>query len=281
MTKIICEIASSHNGDLELAKAQIRAAAENGADIVKFQDWRASNVSDSDPDKERYELYQFQDSWYAELLPYCKEHNVEFLTTCFNAERAEYLASLGLKRIKLASISLTNHELIMQAGANFDELIVSTAMHTREEVEEAIDLLASNAKRFTILHCVANYPLDPKDANLDRMLELEQLVLDQEYASVGYSDHSLDLDVAKTAIAMGAAYVEKHFSLSRYLPQIPHQMYAGGPLVTTHQVSIEPHELRELVDWRNKVSRMKGSGEFTINQTEQSIKDRYSNRYGK
>ena len=154
-------------------------------------------------------------------------------------------------------------------------------MHTKEEIEEAIDLLATNARKFTIMHCVANYPLDSKDANLNRINELKRMVEGQEYASVGYSDHSLDLDVAKTAIAMGVKYIEKHFSLSRYLPQTPHQMYKGGPMVTTHQVSIEPHELKELADWRDKVNVMMGNGEFSINGTEQLIRDRYSNRYGK
>ncbi len=280
-TKIIVEIASSHNADLDLAKALIRSAADNGADIVKFQDWRASNVPDGDPDKARYEKYQFPDIWYPVLIEYCKEQGVEFLTSCFNTNRAKFLASQGLKKIKLASISLTNTDLIMAAGLEFEEVILSTAMHTMAEIETAIDLLQTNCQRFTLLHCVANYPLAAKDANLERMSQLKKLVEGIEYASVGYSDHSLDLDVAKTAIAMGASYIEKHFSLSRYLPQTPHQMFKGGPLTTTHAVSIEPHELKELAGWRDKVGLMRGTGEFTINAVEQGIKNRYQNRYGR
>ena len=280
-TKLIVEIASSHNGDLELAKALIRAAAENGADIVKFQDWKAKNVADNDPDKVRYEKYQFPDEWYGILPEYCKENGVEFLTSCFNAERVVGLAAYGLKKIKIASVCLTNHDLLIMAGANFDEVIASTAMATKEQIEEAADVLASSAKSFTLMQCVANYPCRSGDTNLLKMNGLREIIEGQEYASVGYSNHSLDLDVPKTAIAMGAKYVEVHFSLSRYLPQIRHQMYAGGPMVTTHEVSLEPHELKELAEWRDKVALVQGNGEFTINEVEAGIKERYLGRYGK
>lgn len=279
-TKIIAEIASCHNGSLEMAKAMIRAAAENGADIVKFQDWRASNVSPDDPDKDRYETLEFRAEWYPELITYCKEQDVEFLTTCFNADRAQFLANLGLTKIKLASISLTNRELFMAVGSLFEEVIVSTAMHTKEEIEDAIDFLTSNAQSFTIMHCVANYPTLPFDANLARIDALKEMVAPYEYADVGYSDHALDLDVAKAAMAKGIKYLEKHFSLSRYLPQQPHQMYAGGPLVTTHEVSVEPHELLELSRWRHGITPMVGMGTFGPNATERAIRNRYSNRYG-
>lgn len=286
-TQIIAEIASSHNGDLELAKAMIKTAAECGADLVKFQDWRASNVPDTDPDKSRYERIEFKESWYSELISYCATHGVEFLTTCFNADRAEFLAKQGLKKIKLASISLTNKELLLACCSNFEEIIVSTAMHSRDEIEDAVDLLSKNAKSFSILHCVANYPLDPKDANLGRFDALQAILEGMfgdgwiTYCSLGYSDHSLDLDVSKVALSMDIKYLEKHFSLSRHLPQTPHQMYKDGPMVTTHEISIEPHELKELAEWRDKVTVVRGTGDFVINNTEQKIKDRYSNRYGK
>lgn len=280
-TSIIAEIASCHNGSLDMAKAMIRAAAENGADIVKFQDWRASNVLPDDPDKARYERLEFKESWYPELIAFCAAHDVEFLTTAFNTDRIPFLASLGLKKIKLASISLTNTELLMSAGLHFDEVILSTGMSTKEKVEEAIDILATNAKSFTIMHCVANYPLDPKDANTGRLEALQTMLEPYEQANVGYSDHSLDLDVSKMALSMGIKYLEKHFSLSRHLPQTKHQMYEGGPMVTTHEISIEPHELKELADWRDKVAVVRGDGLFHTNEVEDKIRSRYSNRYGR
>lgn len=279
-TKIICEIASSHNGDLDLAKALIVAAADNGADIVKFQDWRASNVSDNDPDKTRYEKYQFPDEWYPILRDYCKENHVEFLTSCFNKDRVKFLADLGLKKIKIASVCMTNTELLMMAGAHFEEVIVSTAMHTQEEIEEAIDLLATNCKKFTIMACTANYPLHWSNANLKRIDKLKEMLEGQEYASVGYSNHSLDLDVPRIAINKEIEYLEVHFSLSRYLPQTKHQMYENGPFITTHEVSLEPQELKLLDTYRIVYDNIKGDGTFTSNEIEQGIKKRYLGRYG-
>jgi N,N'-diacetyllegionaminate synthase len=272
MTKIIVEIASCHNGDLELAKALIKSAAENGADIVKFQDWKAQNVPDNDSDKKRYEQYEFKDEWYPEIIQFCKDNNVEFLTTCFNANRAKYLSDLGLKRIKLASISLTNLNLLIAASTYFNEVIFSVAMHSEEEVRNAIKHIRYSG---TVMHCVANYPTNPEDANLEKINTLREL-----WSDVGYSDHSLDLDVAKAALCMDIKYLEKHFTLSRALPQIPHQMYEGGPLVTTHEISIEPRELKELADWRDKVSLMKGNGSFKTNGVEVLIRERYNERYG-
>lgn len=265
-----------------MAKALIRAVAENApGSICKFQDWRAANVSADDPDKARYEALQFKDEWYDIIPKYCEENGVEFLTSCFNKDRVNFLASKGLEKIKIASVCLTNHDLLIHAGLAFKEIILSTAMATREQIEEAADALASSAQRFTLMQCVANYPCPFGASNLLKMNSLKELVSGQEYASVGYSSHALDLDVPKVAVAMGAKYVEVHFSLSRHLPQTKHQMYAGGPLVTTHEVSLEPHELRQLADWRDKVALMKGDGAFSVNEVESKIKDRYLNRYGK
>ena len=281
MTKIICEFASSWNGDLDLMEAMIKAVSENGGSICKLQDYRAKNVPNGDPDKARYEKYQMKDSYYPQFIKWCVEYNIEPLVTCFNKDRVKFLANLGLKKVKIASISMTNTELLMEAGANFEELIVSTAMHSKEEIEKVIDFLSTNAQKFTIMHCVGNYPLNPQDANLNRIDELKKMTEGIEQASVGYSDHSLDLSVSAVAMSKGIKYLEKHFSLSRYLPQIKHQMFEGGPLVTTHEVSIEPHELQELSILRDAIEIINGDNEFQINETEQKIKDRYENRYGK
>ena len=279
-TKIICEAASSWSGDPDLLKAMIKSASENGCDLFKTQDYRAKNVPDSDPDKARYEKYQMRDELYPKFIQWCKEFGVEPLTTCFNADRCKFLADIGFTKIKLASISLTNTELIMQAGLHFDEVIISTAMATQTEIEEAIDLLASNCKKFSIMHCVAEYPTKPEDANLERINTLKELVWGQEYANVGCSSHGLDLNIPKVALVMNIKYLEVHFSLSRELPQIPHRMYEGGNLITTHEISLEPKELFELSQWRDKVAIIQGSGDIKTTKIEQAIKDRYKNRYG-
>ena len=280
-TKIICEIASSHNGDIELAKALIKSAAINGADLVKFQDWRALNVSINDPDKARYVKYQFPDSWYPILIPYCKEQGVKFLTTCFNVERVKFLAAQGLQTIKLASISLTNLELIQECCKHFSEIILSTSMHEWKEIANVINFLDLNAQDFTIMVCTANYPTVPEEAHLERLNTLKHMIFDCEQGSIGFSNHALDLDVPKMALCNNIKYLEVHFSLSRHLPQISHTMFEGGKPMTTHEISLEPHELKELADWRDKVEIMKGDGEFHNNLIENLIKDKYANRYGK
>src|SRR3990167_2797968 len=261
-TKIICECASSWNGDPDLLKAMIKTASENGADICKIQDYRVENVPLDDLDKVRYEKYQMPDKLYPQFMKWCVEYGIEPLVTCFNVNRVKFLADLGLKKIKIASISLTNTDLLMMAGANFEEVIVSTAMHSKEEIEETIDLLSSNCQTFTVMHCVANYPTLPQDANLERINELKKMVEGQEYASVGFSSHSLDLETIKMAICKDIKYLEVHFSLSRWLPQIEHSMYEGSKPITTHSISLEPHELRELADWRDKVEVIEGKGDF-------------------
>lgn len=280
-TRIIAEFASSWNSDPDLMLAMVKTAAASGVDICKLQDWQAKNVPDTDSDKARYERYQMRDEIYPLFFEACADAGVEPLTSCFNAERVDFLAQLGFKRVKIASVCLTNRELLMRAGSAFEEVIVSTGMSTCEEVEEAADILASNCKEFTMLACRANYPTEPKDANLSQIDSLKKMLEGQEYASVGFSDHALDLDVAKSAMSKGIKYLEKHFSLSRDLPQIPHVMYEGGTPMTTHQISIEPHELKELARWRDKVSLMEGIGEFKPNEVEGKIRSRYLGRYGK
>ena len=277
--QIACEIASSHNGDIELAKSMIDVIAENGC-IPKFQSWQAKNVQDNDPDKKRYEKYQFPDEWYDELIPYCKEKGTEFMTSVFNAEMAEYLAGKG-KKAKIASVSSTNYDLLAMCGANFDEVIVSVGMQDKETIEEISDILASNAKKYTLMVCTANYPTSPLKANLMRIKTLQEMLEGQEYASVGFSSHLMDVETVKMAMCMGIEYLEVHFTLSRYLPQVRHQMYMGGPMITTHEIALEPHELKELSTFRDKLGITQGSGEFKLNKVEEKIKERYLNRYGK
>ena len=135
-TKIICELASSWNGDLDLMKALIKTSAENGGDLCKLQDYRADRVPSTDPDKARYEKYEMKDEYYPQFLAWCSEYNIEPLVTCFNADRVRFLSSLGLQRVKIASISMTNKDLLLEAGVNFEELIGSTAFWNKKEIEE-------------------------------------------------------------------------------------------------------------------------------------------------
>lgn len=136
--KIIAEIASSHNGDMELAKKMVRVAAESGVDMVKFQSWQSKNVADSDPDKARYASLELSDDAHISLKEECEENGVEFLTTCYDTGRIDFLKQLGLKKIKLASTDLKHFNFLKKIRDNFEEVIVSTGMSTKEEIEKAI-----------------------------------------------------------------------------------------------------------------------------------------------
>ena len=274
-TKIIVEIASSHNGDMDLAKAMIKAAASCGVDIVKFQSWQAKNVSIKDPDRKRYEHLELSDEDHFILIKECQKYGVEFLTTCFDIGRIPFLKSLGLKRIKVPSVSLKETKLLSELGKNFDHVIVSSGMSTAEEIINAIKILSDTSKEFTIMHCVAIYPTPLHKANLEKINWLKKFV-----PSVGYSDHTLGTEVPVVAMSMGIDFLEKHFTLSRHLPQETHTTAVGGKAITTHQIAAEPHEIFEICRWRDLIQKTKGSLRLKMYSDEIKTRKKYTGRLG-
>lgn len=273
-TKIIAEIASSHNGDIDLARAMICAAAESGADIVKFQSWRAKNVADSDPDKRRYEKLELSDDDHRILIEACNQAGVEFLTTCFDIDRIPFLKSLGLRSIKVPSVNLKEPKLLKELVKNFEHVFISTGMSTVEEIKNAIDILSST--KYTIMHCVAIYPTPLEKANLKKIDWLKQFS-----PSVGYSDHTIGIEAPIVALSMGIDYLEKHFTLSRYLPQDTHTTADGSRPITTHAIACEPHELKQICDWAKNIEMIRGDGRLEMYPEEQLTRKKYTGRLGK
>lgn len=274
-TKIIVEIASSHNGDMELAKAMIQTASSCGADIVKFQSWQAKNVSVNDLDRKRYEHLELSDEDHFVLMEECQRCGVEFLTTCFDIGRIPFLKSLGLKRIKVPSVSLKEPKLLSELGKNFDHIIVSSGMSTVEEIKNAVKVLSDTGKKFTIMHCVAVYPTPISKANLEKINWLKKFV-----PSVGYSDHTLGTQAPIVAMSMGVDFLEKHFTLSRHLPQESHTTSVGGKAITTHQIACEPAELFEICQWRDLISKLKGNLRLKMYSDEIKTRQKYNGRLG-
>ncbi|MFA5838570.1 MAG: N-acetylneuraminate synthase family protein [Candidatus Paceibacterota bacterium] len=272
-TKIIVEIASSHNGDIELAKAMVKTASFCGADIVKFQSWQAKNVSLNDPDRKRYEHLELSDEDHFILMEECRKCGVEFLTTCFDIGRIPFLKSLGLKRIKVPSVSLKETKLLSELGKNFDHVIVSSGMSTAEEIKNAVKTLSF--VDFTIMHCVAIYPTPLHKANLEKINWLKKFV-----PSVGYSDHTLGTEVPIVAMSMGIDFLEKHFTLSRHLPQETHTTAVGGKQITTHQIAAEPHEIFEICQWRDFIEKTKGNLRLKMYSDEIKTRKKYTGRLG-
>lgn len=288
MTKIIAEVASCHNGDLEMAKALIRAAAECGADIVKFQDWRANKIPKTDKDKKRYEELEFKDEWYPILIKECEKNGVEFLTTVFHKDRVGFLRKKGIKRVKISSVHFSNDELIFECGKNFDEVIISSGMHDSKDFEKFHSFVRSffNIEPdtiYTLMHCVAEYPTKNQNANLHRIQTIKESLLMEDpigVVSVGYSDHTMGIEAPIIAISKGIKYLEKHFTLSRKLPQKKHTMARGKKSLTTHEIACEPHELKQICEWRDLIGRMNGSGKPKVSKEQRAIKQRYIKRYG-
>ncbi len=272
--KIIAEIASSHNGDILLAKKMITAAREAGVDIVKFQSWQSKNVDDTDPDKARYASLELSDDAHHLLKEECERQGVEFLTTCYDAARIPFLQKLGLKKIKAASTDLKHFNFLKQLRDSFEEVIVSTGMSTEEEMQKAIDILKSGV--FTIMHCVSVYPCPLEKANLRKLLWLKT-----QTEHVGYSDHTLGVEAPALAMGMGIEYFEKHFTLDRAMPQMAHTTGAGLAPITTHRIASEPETFVQIVHFRNALATALGSGNLELLPEEKLTRSKYTGRLGK
>lgn len=263
---IIAEAGVNHNGSLENAKRLIEIAADAGVDVVKFQTFKASNIVSSIAKKADYQKenmkYDTNDSQFSMLkkleltysdhlvlIEHCKKHNINFLSTAFDLESIDMLVGFGLEQYKIPSGEITNLPYLQKIGKLKKEIIISTGMSTLEEVEEAISVLMENGterKKITVLHCNTEYPTPMQDVNLRAMLTLKQR-LDTK---IGYSDHTLGIEVPVAAVALGAQVIEKHFTLDRNME---------GP---DHLASLEPDELKAMVNAiRNIELALSGNGE--------------------
>ena len=247
-TIIIAEAGVNHNGDINTAKKLIDAAADAGADYVKFQTFKASRLVSKSAQKADYQntntgnskesqLEMLQKLELSEadhylLLNYCKQKNINFFSTAFDLESLDFLKKLGLKLFKVPSGEITNLPYLEKLASIAGEIIISTGMSTMDEIGEAIAALKekSNAK-ITVLHCNTEYPTPFNDVNLLAMDSIKR----KFDVAVGYSDHTLGIEVPIAAVTLGATVIEKHFTLDKTLP---------GP---DHAASLEPTELKAMV----------------------------------
>jgi N,N'-diacetyllegionaminate synthase len=259
--RIIAEATSSHGGDLVLAREFIHAAAEAGADYIKFQSWRATTVRDGDPQRDWFVSAELSDEAHSALIEECQRREIAFLTTCFDVGRVEFLASLGLDAIKVGSPDLTSWAMLAKLRAAFPHVIASVGLATDGEVKAAAEALSGGA--FSLLHCVSVYPVPPDASNLRRMEWLRQFT-----PSVGWSDHAVGLDVAKVAIAAGAQLIEKHLCLGRRGP---------GRVMPWDAT---PEELAELVRYARDVDRILGVESPPLTAEQLDNRARYIGRFG-
>lgn len=256
-TLIIAEAGINHNGSLALAKEMIEAAKEVGADVVKFQTYIAEQVMTdltplanymSSDEKNFLQLAKRLELSYdqtRELFEYAHHKKIEFLSSPFDEKSCAFLGSLGLKRLKIPSGEAVNPFLLSTAAETKLPLIVSTGMMTLEEVKMSLEILEkNNSGPITLLHCTSQYPAEAKFCNLNAITSLKA-----EFGiPIGYSDHSQGIEISLAAVALGAAVIEKHFTLDKTLP---------GP---DQASSLEPHEFSALVKGVRKIEKALGHG---------------------
>ncbi len=260
---IIAEAGVNHNGDIDRAKELIDVAFEAGVDYVKFQtfkaeklvtksakraDYQDKNTQNKDSQFQMLKKLELSEENHKELISYCKSKGVRFLSTGFDLESLAFLKKIGISLAKIPSGEITNYPYLKKVAELFDEVILSTGMADIKEVEEAVNVLLANGiqkENLTILHCNTEYPTPMEDVNLKAMLHIK----DEFGVNVGYSDHTLGIEVPIAAVALGATVIEKHFTLDRNLP---------GP---DHRASLEPDELKAMVSSiRNIEKAISGSG---------------------
>lgn len=243
----IAEAGINHDGDISKAKKMIDVAVESGADYVKFQSFKAKKLVTFDAltssyiDEGSYDGESFQDLLqrleldeqdHHELKNYCDEKNIKFLSTAFDTDSFDFLISLGIDIVKVASGDVTNIPLLKHMAKAGLPMIMSTGMATLGEIEEAIEAINSEGnQKIVLLHCISWYPADISTTNL-RFMETLSNAFDYP---VGYSDHTLGINMSVAARALGALVLEKHFTIDKE---------EFGP---DHAASIEPDELKKLI----------------------------------
>lgn len=261
-TFIIAEAGVNHNGSVELAMKLVDVAVDSGADAVKFQTFRADklvskNAQKADyqkqttaPDESQYEMIkklELDENAHREIIRYCEQKKIMFLSTPFDHESIDLLNGLGMPIFKIPSGEITNLPYLRHIGRLGKEVILSTGMSDLGEIEDALGALnqtgVSNEK-ITVLHATTEYPCPFEEVNLSAI----QTIRSAFGIRVGYSDHTQGIEVPIAAVAMGATVIEKHFTLDRSM---------DGP---DHKASLEPKELKAMVRSIRHVDMAKGDG---------------------
>lgn len=268
---ILAEAGVNHNGSLEKARALVDAAIEAGADAVKFQTFTAEKLVTPEAPQARYQRAAMGEAQsqlkmlkalelsrqdHHVLFEHCRRRGIVFLSTPFDEESADFLETLGVEAFKVGSGDLTNVPLLEHLARKGRPMIVSTGMSTLGEVEEAVAAIeAQGNPSLVLLHCVSNYPADAGSVNLRAMATLHQAF----GRPVGYSDHSMGIEVPLAAVALGACMIEKHLTLDRTLP---------GP---DQQSSLEPADFKRLVEAVRLVESAMGDGRKQPVDTEADV----------
>lgn len=267
---IIAEAGVNHNGDMETAKKLIDAAADAGVDAVKFQTFKAEKMVCKTAEKAAYQLettnksesqydmlkkLELTEQMHKELIKYCNMKNIMFLSTPFDIESIKMLVGLGLQIFKIPSGEITNLPYLREMAKQQKKVILSTGMSSMNEVSDAVKVLRDNGTDdITLLHCNSQYPTPVSDVNLMAMVKMRGLF----GIPTGYSDHTQGIEIPIAAVALGASVIEKHFTLDKNME---------GP---DHKASLEPHEIKQMVEGIRKIELALGNGIKKVTESEKS-----------
>lgn len=257
---IIAEAGVNHNGNIKTAKMMVDAAKDAGADCIKFQTFKSENIVSRRADKAVYQKkntsaeetqldmlkrLELSHAEFIELHNYCKNKEIEFLSTAFDLESVDFLNSLGMKDWKIPSGDVTNLPYLIKIAKLKKHVILSTGMCEMDEIANTIEVLIKyGTHNITLLHCTTEYPTPYEDVNLFAMNTLRN----KFNLAVGYSDHTRGIEVPIAAVALGASVIEKHFTLDKTLE---------GP---DHKASLEPAELKTMVSSIRNIEKSLGDG---------------------
>jgi len=274
-TIIIAEAGVNHCGSLDMALRLVDAAAEAGVDYVKFQTFKAEALVSASAPLARYQSdnigreddtqlrmlrrLQLSEADHRAIIGHCRLRGVKFLSTAFDLDSVEFLASLGMDFWKIPSGEITNYSYLRAIARHGGRVVMSTGMSTIEEISEAVDVLTANGtdrRNITLMHCNTQYPTPMADVNLAAM----EMMRSRLGLEVGYSDHTLGIEVPVAAVALGAAVIEKHFTLDKTLP---------GP---DHKASLDPSELKAMVKAIRNIDLAIGDGQKRVSDSERENK---------
>ena len=267
---IIAEAGVNHNGSMRLAKKLIDMAVYSGADAIKFQTFKAQNLVSKNAPKAEYQKQttnskesqfdmirrlELNLAAHKELIAYCKKVKIKFLSSPFDNDSISLLNKLGLETFKIPSGEITNLPFLKQIGSLNKKVILSTGMANLKEINNALAILTGagmQKENISILHANTMYPTPMKDVNLKAMITIKN----KFNITVGYSDHTLGIEVAIGAVAMGATIIEKHFTLDKNME---------GP---DHKASLEPNELKSMVKAIRNIEKAIGDGNKKLTESE-------------
>jgi len=269
-TIIIAEAGVNHNGKMDIAKKLIDVASAAGADYVKFQtfdvdrlilestqtaEYQKKNLKNNISQFSMLKKYQLSLNNHKSLANYCKKKNIKFLSTAFDEKSLELLNKFNLDFIKIPSGEITNFPLLKIISKLKKKILLSTGMASIKEIEKALKVLKRKKKEITILHCTSDYPAELNDLNLNFLHNLKKFGY-----NIGYYDHSASVITPSIAVSLGCKVIEKHFTLS---------VKMKGP---DHKASLEPLELKKMINYVRQTEKMLGENKKKITSSEKKTK---------